>query len=323
MIQIPIGYDDKTMTSGRSMMTEENNIIEKEQSQGGSSSLEQASNGTRHPEEDTGRRLKKRGRFSFPSFYHGSADPGVRPYSEGFSDRMRMPRNPQWSIAWSDLMMTMFIFFTVMYVYKSADKEFLTGEGLGSDIGTEIGTGVIGDKGGGSIGPAPDSGSELLLTKVYHLGRQTLDQEELNEFATVDLAPDKTVRIILQSDLLFDLGKADIKPPARKSLNKIVPILQQSPYMINVVGHTDNLPIHTEQFPSNWELSLKRASEVARFIMDQSSLPEERFYITGHSSYQPLRPHDTPENRAVNRRVELIITQNKPQNRVEQYVGSE
>jgi flagellar motor protein MotB len=302
---------------GHLMMTEKNNISVKDQNQGGVSSSAQASNGTGHPEEDTVKHPKKRGRLSFPSFYHGSTDTGAYPYSEGFSGRMRMPRNPQWSIAWSDLMMTMFILFTVMYAYKSADKEFLTGEGLGSDIGTEIGTGVIGDKGGGAIGPAPDSGSELLLTKVYNLGRQTLDQEELNEFATVDLAPDKTVRIILQSDLLFDLGKADIKPQARKSLNKIVSILQQSPYMINVVGHTDNLPINTEQFPSNWELSLKRASEVARFIMDQSSLPEERFYITGHASYQPLRPHDTPENRAVNRRVELIVTRDKPQSRVE------
>jgi len=323
MIQIPIGYDDETMTNGRSMMIEKNNISEKNQPQGGASSFAQASNGTEHPEEDIVKRPKKRGRLSFPSFYHGSGDLGADPYSEDFFDRVRMPRNPQWSIAWSDLMMTMFILFTVMYAYKSADKEFLTGEGLGSDIGTEIGAGVIGDKGGGSIGPAPDSGSELLLTKVYNLGRQTLDQEELNEFATVDLVSDKTVRIILQSDLLFDLGKADIKPDAMKSLNKIVPILQQTPYMINVVGHTDNIPINTEQFPSNWELSMKRASEVARFIMDQSALPEERFFITGHSSYQPLRPHDTPENRAINRRVELIITRDKPQNRVEQDVGSE
>lgn len=303
--------------SGRLIMTKENNISEKDQSQGGSSGSEQVSNGTGHPEKNSVKSQKKTGRLSFPSFYHGSADTGSRLYSEDFSARARMPRNPHWAIAWSDLMMTMFILFTVMYVYKSAEKEFLTGEGLGSDIGTEMGTGVIGDKGGGSIGPAPDSGGELLLTKVYTLGRETLDQEELNEFATVDLAPDKTVRIILKSDLLFDLGKADIKPAARKSLNKIVPILQQTPYMINVVGHTDNLPINTGQFPSNWELSLKRASEVARFVMAQSSMPEERFYITGHSSYQPLRPHDTPENRAANRRVELIITRDKPQNRVE------
>jgi chemotaxis protein MotB len=312
-------YDEWTL-----IMTEENNISEKDQRQGDSSSSEQASNGAGHPEQDTVKRSKRRGRrLSFPSFYHGSADTRVHPHFEDSFDRVRMPRNPPWSIAWSDLMMTMFILFTVMYAYKSADKEFLTGEGLGSDIGTEIGTGVIGDKGGGSIGPAPDSGSELLLTKVYHLGRQTLDQEELNEFATVALAPDKTVRIILQSDLLFDLGKADIKPVGRKSLDKIISILQQTPYMINVVGHTDNLPINTELFSSNWELSLKRASEVARFIMNQSSLPEERFYITGHASYQPLRPNDTPENRAINRRVELIITRNKPQNRVEQNVGSE
>jgi chemotaxis protein MotB len=220
-------------------------------------------------------------------------------------------------------MMIMFILFAVMYAYKSANVEFLTGEGLGSDIGSEMGTGVIGDKGGGTIGPAPDSDSEVLLTKVYRLGRQTLDQEQLNEFATVDLAPDKTVRIILQSDLLFDLGRAAIKPAARESLFKIVPILRQTPYMINVVGHTDDLPINTEQFPSNWELSLKRASEVARFIMEKSFLPEDRFYVTGHASYQPLRPNDSPENRAVNRRVELIITRDKPQNRVDEYVGSQ
>lgn len=309
--------------SRRLIMIEENNISEKDSSQGGASSSAQASIGTGNSEENLVKRSKRRGRLSFPSFYHGSGDIGAGPKSDDFFDRVRMPRNPQWSIAWSDLMMTMFILFTVMYAYKSADKEFLTGEGLGSDIGTEMGTGVIGDKGGGSIGPAPDSGSELLLTKVYNLGRETLDQEELNEFATVDLAPDKTVRIILKSDLLFDLGKADIKPGAMKSLNKIVPILQQSPYMINVVGHTDNLPINTKQFPSNWELSLKRASEVARFIMGQALLPEERFYITGHASFQPLRPHDNPENRAANRRVELIVTRDKPQNRVEQYVGTE
>lgn len=304
-------------------MTEENSISTKDQSEGASEISEESGQDSGQFEEKGIRRPKKKGRLSFSSFYTGTESAGKRPYSEDSFDRMRMPRNPHWSVAWSDLMMTMFILFTVMYVYKSVDVEFLTGEGLGSDIGSEMGTGVMGDKGGGTIGSAPDIDSEMLLTKVYRLGRQTLDQEELNEFATVDLAPDKTVRIILQSDLLFDLGKADLKPAARKSLYKIVPILQQTPYMINVVGHTDNLSISTEQFPSNWELSLKRASEVARFIMDQSSLPEERFYITGHASYQPLRPNDTPENRAVNRRVEVIITRNKPQNRVEQYVGSE
>lgn len=303
-------------------MTEENSISKKEQSEEVAGISGETGSDTGQSEEDGVRSSKRRGRLSFPSVYTGSESTGERPYSEDSFDRIRMPRNPHWSVAWSDLMMTMFILFTVMYAYKSVDVEFLTGEGLGSDIGSEMGTGVIGDKGGGSIGPAPDSDSEVLLTQVYKLGRQTLEQEELNAFATVDLAPDKTVRIILQSDLLFDLGKADMKPAAREALDKLVPILRQTPYMINVVGHTDDLSINTEQFPSNWELSLKRASVVARFVMEKSLLPEERFYVTGHASYQPLRPNDTPKNRAANRRVELIITRDKPQNRIEGYAGA-
>lgn len=296
-------------------MAEEKNTEKEEMSEGIETNGEDIIIDNGAPEGGWVKKSKYKGRLSFPSFYLSREGDRDRLYSEGTFDRMRMPRNPHWAIAWSDLMMTMFILFTVMYVYKSVDVEFLTGEGLGSDIGSSIGTGIIGDKGGGTIGPSPESGSEMLLTKVYKLGRQTLDQEQLNDFATVDLAPDKTVRIILQSDLLFDLGKAELKPDAQQSLYKIIPLLEQTPYMINVVGHTDDLPIQTPQFPSNWELSTKRASEVARFLMGQSVLPEERFYISGHASYQPLRPNNSPENREANRRVELIITRDKPQNR--------
>jgi len=304
-------------------MTEEKNIHNGEESEGIDTNGEDTIIDNSAPAEGWIKKPKYKGRLSFPAFYLRREGDQDRLYSEGTFDRMRMPRNPHWSIAWSDLMMTMFILFTVMYAYKSVDVEFLTGEGLGSDIGSAIGTGIIGDKGGGTIGPSPESGSELLLTKVYNLGRQTLDQEQLNDFAAVELAPDKTVRIILQSDLLFDLGKADLKEAAQQSLYKIIPLLEKTPYMINVVGHTDDLPIQTDEFPSNWELSTKRASEVARFLMGKSGLPEERFYITGHASFQPLRPNDSPVNRAANRRVELIITRDKPQNRTVENVREE
>ena len=82
--------------------------------------------------------------------------------------------------------------------------------------------------------------------------------------------------------------------------------------MINLVGHTDDLPIHTEQFPSNWELSTTRACKVARFLIDEMHIPAEKFYISGHASYQPLKQNYGGKDRAVNRRVEIIVTKEKP-----------
>ena len=128
----------------------------------------------------------------------------------------------------------------------------------------------------------------------------------------MELIPDRAVRIILKSDLLFDPGKAYIREDAKASLREVAQVLRQTGYMVNVVGHTDDLPINTKEFPSNWELSTARACQVARFLMDDMKIPEEIFYVTGHSFYQPIKPNTDDENRAANRRVEIIITKERP-----------
>ena len=147
---------------------------------------------------------------------------------------------------------------------------------------------------------------------IYDLTKDTLSHESLRSFASVDLVPDKAVRIILTGDLLFDTGLASLKGSAKNSLKEIAEILRKTPYMINLVGHTDDRPIHTEQFPSNWELSTTRACKVARFLIDEMHIPAEKFYISGHASYQPLKPNYGGKDRAVNRRVEIIVTKERP-----------
>ena len=128
----------------------------------------------------------------------------------------------------------------------------------------------------------------------------------------MDLVKDKAVRIILTGDVLFDSGKADLKPEAVESLRKIAGILRETPYAINVVGHTDDVPISTEEFPSNWELSTMRACVTARFLMDEVAIPPSQVYVSGHAEYQPVRYDTDPESRAANRRVEIIITKERP-----------
>ena len=229
-----------------------------------------------------------------------------------FSHRTRMPPRPNWAIAWSDLMMTMFILFVVLYVYALSQKEFLGHEGLGEAQGASVNpaTGTEHTIAGGN--EQQPSGSDDVMDRMYDMSSQLLAEEAHKAFASVDLVPDKTVRIILTGDLLFASGLAEIRPEARESLAAIAQLLTDTSHVISVAGHTDDHPIATALYPSNWELSSARAAVVARYLIEQKELDPARFYITGHGPHQPLRPNNSPENRAVNRRVEVVITKEKP-----------
>ncbi len=216
-----------------------------------------------------------------------------------------IPRPTHWSVVWSDLMMTMFILFAVLYIYQLSQREFRVPEYLG---GVEQGT-MAGD--GGERGEEIVSGDGT-LTQVYDLSRRVIAEADLGDFADISLAPDKTVRIVLTGDVLFDTGDAELKPAARRKLRKVADLLRLNPYVINVVGHTDNVPVHSPRFPSNWELSVLRATAVTRFLVDENGLPPERFYVTGHSYFRPIAPNDSIASRAKNRRVEIVITRDMP-----------
>ena len=212
-----------------------------------------------------------------------------------------MPRAVHWSVAWADVMMTMFVIFAALYIFKAPTKETVAAP---PEVRTEYveRTETVPQDAGGT-----QSQREQSIQDIYDLSKQTLSST-----SSVELVPDKAVRIILRSDLLFDLGKAYIKEEAKASLREVAEVLRQTGYMVNVVGHMDDLPINTEDFPSNWELSTARACQVARFLMKDMNIPEEKFYVTGHAFYQPVKPNTDTINRAANRRVEIIITKERP-----------
>ncbi len=255
-----------------------------------------------HPAPRRKRRPAYRG--SLPALPAASLDVFAvdKPFRRG-----HMPRSPEWSVPWSDLMMTMFIFFVVLYVYQQAHKEFLSPEGLGGEAGTPLASRVM-ETAGRGLGEAAGP-SEGFLEKMYDLSRQTLSDEALTEFASVELVPDQTVRIVLTGDLLFDSGEAALKEEAKLSLAKVAQVLKASRYAINVVGHTDDVPVSSARFPSNWELSASRASAVASYLIAEMNIPAEQLSVTGYSSQRPRRPNTSPEGRAANRRVEIIISQ--------------
>ena len=119
------------------------------------------------------------------------------------------------------------------------------------------------------------------------------------------------ISLSLVDRILFKLGEATLTPQGEKVLAKVGEGLKQiQGKMLRVVGHTDTIPIRKEyldKFPSNWELSAARASTVVRYFQDKSGLEPKGMEAVGRSFYQPTAANDTEKNRALNRRVEILI----------------
>jgi chemotaxis protein MotB len=111
----------------------------------------------------------------------------------------------------------------------------------------------------------------------------------------------------LSEHTLFGLGSADIAVEALPLLQKVGAIISKTDYLIRIEGHTDNLPIHTGRYPSNWELSTARAVNVLRYFIDNYKINPRRLAAEGFSEFHPLVENDTSESRGKNRRVEIIF----------------
>jgi len=123
---------------------------------------------------------------------------------------------------------------------------------------------------------------------------------------------DEGVVLRFVDKVLFDLGKADLLPEARSILEKLVQLIAAWPNQVRVEGHADYLPINTEKYPSNWELSVYRASGVVRFL-EEAGIDSKRLSAVGYGEYRPIAPNETEEGRRLNRRVDIIIVANAPQ----------
>ena len=111
--------------------------------------------------------------------------------------------------------------------------------------------------------------------------------------------------------MLFNSGSADLLPEAGYILSDIVQIIRNNPhYDVDIQGHTDNHPINTAKFASNWELSAIRATTVLRYLIEDG-ISQERLTATGFADLRPVASNYTPEGRSKNRRVEFVLKERK------------
>lgn len=112
----------------------------------------------------------------------------------------------------------------------------------------------------------------------------------------------------------FDSGSSDMTPQFRQILSRMADTLAKIPGELSVEGHTDNVPIRTTRFQSNWDLSAARAASVANALLDKGTVTPQRLRIQGHAETRPIAENNTPENRALNRRVEIVVDLSGPIN---------
>ncbi|MCS7163911.1 MAG: OmpA family protein [Thermodesulfovibrio sp.] len=195
----------------------------------------------------------------------------------------------RWLISYSDFLTLLFTFFVALYALSSIDitkAEKMT----------------------------------ISLRKVFKVIDEPISFEEdrnkaiiedlrklLNDISGVNIKSDaRGIVITLPDSLLFSSGSAELKPDSIEALIRISEKLKEIPGKVAIEGHTDNVPIRSSIYKSNWELSAARASSVLHFLL-QRGLSPDRFLIAGYGEYKPIAPNDTDEGRAKNRRVELII----------------
>jgi len=123
---------------------------------------------------------------------------------------------------------------------------------------------------------------------------------------TMSVTPEGFV-ISLKDLGFFDSGQAVLRPGAADKIERIAKVLAQHGFYLRVEGHSDDQPIHTPQFDSNWELSTARAMAVLTLLIDQSGLEPGRISLAGYGQYRPIADNATPDGRKMNRRVDLVV----------------
>jgi chemotaxis protein MotB len=147
---------------------------------------------------------------------------------------------------------------------------------------------------------------ENYIRQVMGELKRYIQEQGLQEKVKMDFT-EKGFVVTVTGKVLYDLGKAVIKNKGQNLLNQIGERLIKIPNNIRVEGHTDNLPINNDSFPSNWELSTARATQVIQYFIEKLKISPARLSAAGYSKYRPRYQNDTVENRAKNRRVEIVI----------------
>lgn len=250
------------------------------------------------------------------------------------------PPPAPWMSTFSDLMNLLLCFFVLLFSMSTVDAEkfqemaasFISSFSILPNGGSAVGDGLLISNGVSQLNELSEYFSNMGLSnegeqiKTMQEVMDAIEREELekseemakeleNALSENDMLSDieidfnsQYVELRLNGAILFDSGKADIRGEAMAFMNKLGDILKgYENCLIEVVGHTDNVPISNSKFANNTELSCFRAISVVEYLQNEKDIPAINLQPSGRGEYVPIASNDTPEGRAQNRRVEIKI----------------
>ena len=219
------------------------------------------------------------------------------------------PGAPKWMVTFGDLMSLLLCFFVLLLSFSTMDPAMYkeVSGSLRNAFGVQKNEIIYEIPKGVDIVSrefAPVFNVDVILEKIKSAIRLQLLKGEVEIEAMKD-------RVILRfnDEVTFDPGSASLKPAAKSLLDKVRPIIEKVPGEVLVAGHTDNVPLKSPLYPSNWHLSAARASSVVEYILSTHTISERRLAAIGYGASRPRASNDTPGHRRKNRRVELIFMQ--------------
>ena len=229
--------------------------------------------------------------------------------------------SPAWVMTFADLVTLLMVFFILLFAMGSIEEEkwkqikSSMRDALGQEkipeAGIREGLDVIKEKVlDETTVHAVDEVGAMVAKEVEEIASEVEEFVFKNKLAgKVEVSSDERGAIITLSDtVMFPPGKSRMTYTGDEIIKQVFEILQQFSYQVKIEGHTDNAPIRTERFPSNWELSSARAISVVQFLINQGLAPN-RLAATGFGEYQPLENRDDEIAKRRNRRIELKFTQ--------------
>ncbi|MDF2545846.1 flagellar motor protein MotB [Anaerosolibacter sp.] len=224
---------------------------------------------------------------------------------------------PEWMTTYGDLVTLLLCFFVLLFSFSTIDAQKF--QAIMQSVQGSLGA----LKGGKTIQET------FYVNEALNEEQTTKELEELEDFKKLqemienyleqngfqnEILVDLEHRGLLlrfKDNVLFDSGKADLKGNANETLVFLADLLKQEEFIdkyIRIEGHTDSDPIiNIRKYPTNWELSVARASNVVRFLIEQAGLQPDRLSASGYSQYHPIAPNDSEGNKGKNRRVDIVI----------------
>ena len=237
------------------------------------------------------------------------------PRKKGAKEEMR---TDAWLATFADTMTLLLTFFVLLYSFSTVDaakfkqiatslQSVLTGETGKTILDFNVKNGevpLVGE-------PVPTTEANTNTEDIYEKVQSFIKQKNLE--ATVVIKTDnRGVIIQLRENILFQSGKAEIIANSKSVLDSINGLISNFPNDIVIEGHTDNIPISNNQYKNNWQLSSARALTVLEYFVGiKGQTHPERFKSIAYGEYQPIAPNNSDVNRALNRRVNILIVANE------------